>query len=87
MTGDANPALGKLLEVTGLQRCAHRAELLSELRAEERQVRLHATLARLHMAEGDVAHTELVGDLRRVGLGERSALHDERAQRLPQLQS
>ena len=86
VAGDADAAVRELLEVARLERGAHRAQLLPELRPEQRQVRLHAQLARLDVPEGDVAHAELVRDLVRVALRARRALDDERAQRLPELQ-
>ena len=46
VAGNANPTLRKLLEVAALKRRANGAELLPELRAEEREVRLDAKLAR-----------------------------------------
>ena len=85
VAGDADAAVGELLEVAGLQRGAHGAELLAELRPEHGQVRLHAKLARLDVSERDVAHPELVRDLVGVALRERRALDDERAERLPEL--
>ncbi len=85
VTGDADAAVGELLEVAGLERRAHGTELLAELRPEQREVRLHAELARLDVPERDLADAELVRDLAGMALGERRALDDERAERLPQL--
>ena len=86
VAGDANAAVLELLEVARLERGPHRAQLLPELRAEQRKVRLDTELARLDVPEGDLAHAELVRDLVRVALRARCALDDERAQRLPELQ-
>ena len=85
VTRDADAAVVQLLEVAGLERRAHCTELPAELRPEQRQIRLHAKLARLDVPEGDLANAKLVGDLAGVALGERRALDDERAKRLPEL--
>src|SRR5204863_3614343 len=47
----AEPAALELLELAGLERRAHGAELLAELGAEHGQVRLHAQLACVDDAE------------------------------------
>ena len=83
--GGAEPAAAELLELAGLERLLHRAEILPELRAEHRQVRLDAQL-RVDRVEHDLLHAHLVGDLVRVRLRARRALDDEPPQRLAQLQ-
>ena len=82
-TGDAKAAV-HLLEVTRLERRAHRAELPSELGPEQGKVRLHAQLGRLDVTELDLLHAQLLADLVRVRLGERGALYHEPAQGLSQ---
>ena len=62
------------------------AELLAELRAEHGQVRLHAQLGRLDVAELDLLHAQLVGDLVRVRRAAPAPRDDEPPQRLAQLQ-
>ena len=74
----------RLLELARLERRAHRAELLAELRPEHGQVRLHAELGRLDVAELDLLHAQLLADLVHMPLRERRALDDEPAQRLAQ---
>ena len=56
VAGHADASVRKLLELARLERGSHRAELLAELRPEDRQVRLDAKLARLDLSEGDVTH-------------------------------
>ena len=63
MSRDLEAAVGQLLEVARRERLAHGAELLAELRAELRQVRLHPELDRLDGPELDLLHPQLVGDL------------------------
>ena len=87
MPGRAEAAARQLLEVTGRERRAHGAQLLAELRAEHRQVRLHVQLRRLDAAELDLLDAQLVAELVRMRLGERRAFDDEAAQRLAQLQA
>src|SRR5262249_36855154 len=82
---DPQAATLELLELAGLELRAHRPELLAELRAKEREVRLHAELRRLDRPELDLLDAQLVADLPRVRLGGGRALHDEPAQRLAQL--
>src|SRR5207249_12084743 len=60
---DAEAAAVELLEAPGLERGANGGELLAELRAEDRQVRLHAQLARVDGAELDVLDAQLLCDL------------------------
>ncbi len=59
------PPSVELLELSRCERRAHGAELLAELRAEHRQVRLHAELRRLDRAELDLLHPQLLARSRR----------------------
>ena len=86
VAGGAKAAALELLERARLQRGAHRAELLAELRPEHRQVRLDAQLG-IDRAELDLLHAQLLGDLVGVRGGERRALDDDPAQRLAQLEA
>ena len=74
------PPSVELLELARGERGPDRAELLAELRAEHRQVRLHVQLGRLDVAELDLLHAQLVAQLVRVTRGERRALDDEPTQ-------
>ena len=87
MAGRPEAAARQLLELAGRERGPHRAELLAELGAERRQVRLHVQLGRLDATELDLLDAQLVAELVRVRLRERRALDDEAAQRLAQLQA
>ena len=60
---DLEPAAVELLELAARELLAHLAEPRAELRAEHRQVRLHAQLRRLDLAELDLLDAQLVGDL------------------------
>src|SRR5690349_2147514 len=84
VAGRAEASVRELLELARRERLPHGAELLAELRAEHRQVRLHAQLDRLDGAELDVLHAQLVRDLLAVPVEGRT-LDDESPQRLPQL--
>ena len=88
VAGDAEAAAVELLELAALRARSRTSRSSSaELRAEHRQVRLHAELARLDLAELDLLDAQLVGDLVRVrSRARRRALDDEPAQRLAQLQ-
>ena len=66
---DLEAAAAELLELPALQRLAHLAQLRAELRPEHGQVRLHAQLRRLDVAELDLLHAQLLGDLVGVALG------------------
>ena len=83
---DAEAAALELLELARGERGPHRAELLAELRAEHRQMRLHVQLRRLDVAELDLLHAQLLAQLVGVARRERRALDDEPPQRLAQLQ-
>ena len=86
MSGRAEASVRELLELARGERQPHGAELLAELRAEQRQIRLHAQLDRLDGAELDVLHAQLVRHLIAVPV-EGRPFDDEPAQRLPQLDS
>ena len=60
---DLEAAAVELLELAALQPLADVAQRRAELRAEHRQVRLHAQLRRLDVAELDLLDAQLVGDL------------------------
>src|SRR5919206_2753156 len=83
---DAEAAALELLELPRLEGRAHRAQLLAELWAEHRQVRLDPQLAGLDRAELHPLHAELVGDLVRMGGDGVRTLDDQSAQRLAKLQ-
>ncbi len=85
VSGNAERAVRELLEVAGLERRPDCPELPPELRPEQRQVRLDAQLARVDLAERNLANTELVGDLVRMGRRTCGALHDQGAKRLAEL--
>ena len=86
MAEDAEAAAVRLLELARGERGADCAELLAELRAEHRQVRLHVELRRLDIAELDLLDAQLLAQLVDVPGCERRALDDEPAERLPRLQ-
>ncbi len=54
--GDSEAAAVELVELAARERLAHVTQCRAELRAEQRQVRLHAELARLDVAELDLLH-------------------------------
>ena len=60
MADDAEAAAVELLELARGERRPDRAELLAEPRAEHRQVRLHAQLGGLDVAEHDLLHPQLL---------------------------
>ena len=62
------------------------AQLLAESRPQHRQIRLHAELG-LDRTEFDLLHAHLARQLGCVRLHGRCTLHDQLAQRLPQLQA
>src|SRR6266516_3037916 len=62
---DPEAAVVELFEASGLERGTNGGELLAELRAEDRQVRLHAQLARVDLAELDFLDAQLLCDLAR----------------------
>src|SRR5207249_5717173 len=82
---DAEAAAVELFEASGLERGTNGGEFLAELRAEDRQVRLHAQLARVDGAELDVLDAQLLCDLARVRRGRVGALDDQAPQRLAEL--
>ncbi len=87
VTVDLEPAAVELLELAALQPLAHVAKRGAELRPEHRQVRLHAQLGRLDLAELDLLDAQLVGDLVGVPVRDvRRARDDEAPQRLAQLE-
>src|SRR5581483_12522287 len=65
------------LELARGERGANRAELLSELRAEHRQVGLDPHVGRLYLAELDLLDAQLVADLIGVARSAAHALRDE----------
>ena len=65
---DTEAAAVELLELAAPERFAHVAQRRAELRAEQRQIRLHVELARLDIAELDLLHAQLLGDLVHVRL-------------------
>src|SRR4051794_4465249 len=75
------------LEAAILQRRAHLAEGRTELRPEHAEVRLHAQVARVDIAELDVFDAQLLGDLTCVRLRIPRAGDDEPPKRLPALQA
>src|SRR5712691_5621528 len=82
----SNPTACELLELAGLQRCADRAQLLTELRPEHREIRFHAELDRLDRTELDFLDAELLRDLAGVALRRAGALLDEPTEWLAQLE-
>ena len=83
---DAEAAALELLELARRESGAHGAELLAELRAERRQVRLHVQLGRLDRAELDLLDAQLLTHSSAWASRERRALDDEPPQRLTQLE-
>src|SRR5690348_6931958 len=81
----ADAAAPELLELAGFERGTDGAELLAELRPEQREVRLDADVHRLDRRELDGLDAQLLGDLFRVAFCSRRSLDDEPAQRLPKL--
>src|SRR5262249_14446154 len=78
-------AIRKLLELTGLQALLDRAKRRAVLRAEHGEVRLDAPLDGVDGPELDLLDAQLLTNLVGVTRGPRRPLHDEPAQRLPQL--
>ena len=56
MLADSEAAAVELVELAACERLAHVTQCCAELRAEQRQVRLYAELARLDVAELDLLH-------------------------------
>src|SRR5207245_2072470 len=82
----AKAPVAELLELARLQRGAHSAERLAELRPENRQVRLDDQLGCLDLTELDLLHAQLIGELVRLRANAVGTVHDEAPQRLAQLQ-
>ena len=79
VAGGAEAAARELLEVAGLERAPHVAELRAELRPQDGEVRLDVQLARVDRSEARRRCTRSsLGDLVRVRLRARRALDDER---------
>ncbi len=77
----------ELLELAGRESGTDGAELLAELGAEHRQVRLHVQFGRVDVTELDLFHAQLLAKLVHMPPRERGALDDETPERLAQLEA
>ena len=81
----AEPAVGKLLEVSGCERLAHRGELFPELRPEEPRFGFTFSSLASTVPNDTSLDPQLFADLAGMRLGERGSFHHERAERLAQV--